>query len=54
MRFVIPSGVENGVAWEAATWTGRPKAERTGIERIKSLGFSVEMKIQIQSRRTSA
>ena len=22
--------------WEAATWTGRPKAERTGSERIKS------------------
>jgi hypothetical protein len=33
---VVPSEVENGVAWEAATWTGRPKAERTGSERIKS------------------
>jgi len=34
---VIPSGVENGAAWEAATWTGKPKAERVGSERIKSL-----------------
>ena len=33
---IIPSNVENGVAWEAATWTGRPEAERTGSERIKS------------------
>jgi hypothetical protein len=32
---VIPSEVENGVAGEAATWTGRPEAERTGSERIK-------------------
>ena len=30
------SVVENGAAGEAATWTGRPKAERTGSERIKS------------------
>jgi len=37
---VIPSGVENGGAWEAATWTGRPKAERVGSERIKSLDAS--------------
>jgi D-amino-acid oxidase len=35
---VIPSEVENGAAEEAATWTGRPEAERTGGERIKSLG----------------
>jgi hypothetical protein len=34
---VIPSEVENEAAWEAATSTGRPKAERTGSERIKSL-----------------
>ncbi len=34
----IPSGVENGAAGEAATWTGRPEAERTGSERIKSRG----------------
>jgi D-amino-acid oxidase len=45
---VISSGVENGVAGEAATWTGRPKAERTGGERIKSLesfksGFSLRV-----------
>ena len=33
---VIPSEVENGAAGEAATWTGRPEAERTGRERIKS------------------
>ena len=33
---VIPSAVENGAAWEAATWTGRPQAEGTGSERIKS------------------
>ncbi len=37
---VIPSGVENGAAWEAATWTGRLKAERVGSERIKSLDAS--------------
>jgi D-amino-acid oxidase len=35
---VIPSEVENGTAGEAATWTGRPEAERTGSERIKSRG----------------
>ena len=38
---VISSGaegaVENGATGEAATWTGRLKAERTGSERIKSL-----------------
>jgi hypothetical protein len=39
---VIPSEVENGVAWEAATWTGRPEAERTGRERIKSRGETEE------------
>ena len=39
---VIPSAVENGVAWEAATWTGRPEAERTGSERIKSRGETKE------------
>jgi D-amino-acid oxidase len=43
---VIPSEVENGASGEAATWTGRPKAERTRAERIKSLesfkrGFSL-------------
>ena len=37
---VIPSDVENGAAGEAATWTGRPEAERTGRERIKSRGVS--------------
>jgi lipoate-protein ligase A len=37
---VIPSGVENGAAREAATSTGRPKAERAGSERIKSLDAS--------------
>ena len=37
---VIPSGVENGAAREAATSTGRPKAERAGSERIKSLDVS--------------
>ena len=37
---VIPSEVENGAAWEAATWTGRLKAERMGSERIKSLDAS--------------
>jgi hypothetical protein len=35
---VIPSEVENGAAGDAATWTGRPQAERTGSERIKSRG----------------
>jgi hypothetical protein len=38
---VIPSEVENRAAWEAARWTGRPKAERVGSERIKSLDISV-------------
>jgi glycine/D-amino acid oxidase-like deaminating enzyme len=40
---VIPSEVANGAAGEAATWTGRPEAERTGSERIKSrsAGFKV-------------
>jgi hypothetical protein len=39
---VVPSEVENGVAWEAATWTGRPEAERTGSEQIKSRGETEE------------
>src|SRR5262249_44264788 len=34
---VIPSEAENGATGGAATWTGRPEAERTGSERIKSL-----------------
>ena len=37
---VIPSEVENGAAGEAATRTGRPKAERRGDERIKSREFT--------------
>jgi D-amino-acid oxidase len=37
---VIPSEVENGAARGAATSTGRPQAERTGGERIKSRGFT--------------
>ena len=37
---VIPSKVENGAAGEAATWTGRPEAERTGRERIKCREFT--------------
>jgi D-amino-acid oxidase len=36
---VIPSEVENGATGEAATRTGRPEAERTGTERIKSREF---------------
>jgi D-amino-acid oxidase len=32
--------VENGAAGEAATWTGRPEAERSGSERIKSREFT--------------
>jgi D-amino-acid oxidase len=45
---VIPSEAENGAAGEAATWTGRPQAERTGNERIKSpkpfkSGFSLRV-----------
>ena len=35
---VVPSEVENGAAGAAATWTGRPEAERAGSERIKSRG----------------
>jgi D-amino-acid oxidase len=43
---VMSSEVKNGAAGEAATWTGRPEAERTGSERITSLkifksGFSL-------------
>jgi len=30
-KHVIPSEVKNGAAGEAATWTGRPEAERTGV-----------------------
>jgi D-amino-acid oxidase len=37
---VIPSGVENGTAGEAATWTGGPEAEQPGSERIKSREFA--------------
>ena len=40
---VIPSEVENRAAGEAARWTGRPKAERVGSERIKSLDISVSI-----------
>ena len=36
----IPSEVENEAAKEAATWTGRPKAERMGSARIKSVEMS--------------
>jgi len=36
------SGVENGAAGEAATSTGRQKAERTGSERIKSLAVWIK------------
>jgi hypothetical protein len=39
--FVIPSEVENRAIGESARWTGRPKAERVGSERIKSLDISV-------------
>ena len=45
MRFVIPSVVENGAVGEAATWTGRPEAERTGSERIKSLDISLDTRL---------
>jgi D-amino-acid oxidase len=34
---VMSSEVENGAAGEAASWIGRPEAERTGSERITSL-----------------
>ena len=37
---VIPSEVENGAVRETATWTGRPEAEQTGSERIKSRGVT--------------
>jgi D-amino-acid oxidase len=45
---LIPGEVDNGVAGEATTWTGSPKGERTGSERIKSLesfksGFSLRV-----------
>ena len=44
---VIPSGAENGAAGEAATWTGRPEAERTGSERIKSREFTSGYAIKV-------
>jgi D-amino-acid oxidase len=44
---VIPSEVENGAAGEAATWTGRPKAERTGNERIKSPLFKTGFSLRV-------
>jgi D-amino-acid oxidase len=37
---VIPSEVENGAPGEDATWTGRPEAEGTASEQIKSRGFT--------------
>ena len=37
---VIPSEVENGAVGEAATWTERSEAERTGSKQIKSHGES--------------
>jgi D-amino-acid oxidase len=45
---VIPSEVENGAAGKAATWPGRPRAERTGSKQNKSLkllksGFSLRV-----------
>src|SRR5437762_10304681 len=44
---LIPSGAENGEAGEAATWTGRPEAERTGSERIKSREFTSGYAIKV-------
>jgi D-amino-acid oxidase len=52
---VIPSpstslrtgSVENGAAGEAATWTGRPEAERSGSERIKSREFASAFAITV-------
>jgi hypothetical protein len=41
--FVIPSEVEKRVAREAARLTGKPKAERVGSERIKSLNSCVRL-----------
>src|SRR5438093_1751561 len=46
--FVIPSEVENGAAREAATSTARPKAERTGSERIKSLDISLRSAVLVE------
>jgi D-amino-acid oxidase len=39
--------VENGAAGEAATWTGRPEAERSGSERIKSREFASAFAITV-------
>ncbi len=52
---VIPSpstslrtgSVENGAAGEAAAWTGRPEAERSGSERIKSREFASAFAITV-------
>jgi D-amino-acid oxidase len=52
---VIPSpstslragSVENGAAGEAATWRGRPEAERTGNERIKSPLFKTGFSLRV-------
>jgi hypothetical protein len=38
---VIPGEIDNEAAKEGATWMGRPKAERTGSARIKSMEISL-------------
>jgi D-amino-acid oxidase len=50
---VIPSEVENGAAGEAATWTGRPQAERAGRERIKSRGIAWKLSSRDPSTSTA-
>src|SRR6266446_9405300 len=43
---VVPSEAENGAAREAATWTERPKAERAGGKRIKSLDLRLVARVK--------
>ena len=46
---VIPSEVENGAAGEAATWTGRPEAERTGVSESNLLAEADQKEIEMSS-----
>jgi hypothetical protein len=45
LLFVIPSAVENGAAGKPRDRRAGPEAERTGIERIKSLNISHQKKL---------
>jgi hypothetical protein len=48
---VIPSRVENGAAGEAATWTGRPEAERAGVSESNPVAERNVMQRDVSSLR---